>query len=154
MKSAMKAHHLLMALLLSAIAVPVTASEAVEGQSIFPAFKVAQLSPEERRTLREHWERASPEDRLELRRQYQDRMQATPQQEREPRRLQQRDGWAVRMPTPPNPAEFAREMTPFSGNFGGNFNGNFGGNFGSGYEQRRPETTSQDEYPPAGRYRR
>ncbi len=132
----MKAH-VLMTLLLSAIAVPVTASEAVERQSIFPAFKVAQLSPEERRALRERWEHASPEDRLELRRQYQDR---------EPRRQQQRDGWTIRIPAPPNPAEFAREMTPFSGNFGGNF--------GSGYEQRRPETADQDEYPPAGRYRR
>ncbi len=155
----MKAN-VLMTLLLSAIVMPAAASEAVDRTFIFPAFQVAQLSPEERRVLRERWEQSSPEDRMEIRRQFQDRLQAAPQQEREPRRQQQRDGWPVRIPTPPNPAEFAQGMVPFGGNFGGNvggnlngnlngnFSGNFGGNFGSGFEQRRPEPADQDQNAP------
>lgn len=47
---------------------------------------LAQLSSEERRALRERWERMSPEERAGMRQKMRDRLQSLPPEERERRR--------------------------------------------------------------------
>jgi len=144
----------LMPLLLSVLAAPVLASDALESMFIGPAIQVAQLAPEVRRMLRERWEQAGPEERMEMRRQFQERLQQRSPEEREALRQRleerrggmppeqrqrlrdQRDQWTGRVPNPPNPADFA----------GGG--GNFGGNFGTGFEQRRPAQPGPDDNAP------
>ena len=126
----------LMPLLLSVLAAPALASDAVESMFIGPAIQVAQLAPEVRAMLRERWEQASPEERMDMRRQFQERMQQRSPEERDAqrRRLQeQRDQWTGRIPNPPNPADFS----------------GMGGNFGTGFEQRRPGQSNPDENAPA-----
>ncbi len=122
----------LMPLLLSVLAAPALASDAVESMFIGAAFQVAQMGPEVRRMMRERWEQASPEERMEMRRQFQER----PQQ----RQQEQRGQWAGRIPNPPGPADFA--------GMGGNLGGNFGGAFGTGFEQRRPDPSAPDDNAP------
>ena len=144
----------LMTLLLSAIATPILAGDAIERMFIGPAIQVAQLAPEERRMMRERWEQASPEERMEIRRQFQERLQQPSPEEREARRRkleersagiapeqrqrlrELRDQWAGRIPNPPGPADFA------------GMGGNFGGNFGTGFEQRRPGQSNPDDNAP------
>ena len=142
----------LMTLLLSVLATPVLASDAVESMFIGPALQVAQFAPDVRRMLRERWEQASPEERMEMRRQFQERLQQRPPEDREAlrQRLREpREPWTGRMPTPPDPADFA----------------GMAGSFGTGFEQRRPGQPGQDDHapgfdprntfnPPAGRNRR
>lgn len=64
---------LLLPLLLALIGGPALANDsyAVFGPS---AGMVAQFSPEERRAMRERWEQAGPEERLRMRRDYQERL--------------------------------------------------------------------------------
>jgi hypothetical protein len=137
----------LVTLLLSAIATPILAGDAIERLFIDPAIQVAQLAPEERRMMRERWEQASPEERMAIRRQLQERLQQVPPEEREARRRkqeerwsgvtpeqrqrlrEQRDQWVGRIPNPPSPADFAGAAS----------------NFGSGFEQRRPSQPSPDD---------
>lgn len=126
----------LMTLLLSVLAAPVTASESFESVFIGPALKVAQMGSEQHRQMRERWERASPEERLEMRRQSQERQRAP----------EERGQWGVRIPAPSD--------------FAGPANG-FSGNFGAGFEQRRPEQEEsapfydpRNHFNPAGRNRR
>jgi hypothetical protein len=72
--------HLLLALLLSLSPVPAcadTADSAIFGQAR-ATIKLAQLSPDERRNLRERWEQASPEERIRMRQFFQDRLRQLP----------------------------------------------------------------------------
>lgn len=124
---------ILMTLLLSALAAPVVAGESFESAFIGPALQVAQMGPEQRRQMRERWEQASPEERLEMRRQSQER--------------QERGQWGMRIPAP---SDFAGPASGFSGNYG------------AGFEQRRPEQEDgappyydpRNRFNPAGRHRR
>jgi hypothetical protein len=147
---AMKAK-VLMPLLLSVLAAPALASDAVESMFIGAGIQVAQMAPDMRRMMRERWEQASPEERMAMRRQFQERLQQRPPEEREERRQraqEQRNQWTGRIPVPPNPADFA----------------GLGGGFGTGFEQRRPAPEGDDNAAnldprdrfnhPAGRNRR
>jgi hypothetical protein len=143
---AMKAK-VLLPLLLSVLASPVLASDAIESMFSGPAVQVAQLAPEERRMLRERWEQASPEERMEIRRRLQERVQQASPEEREagrrrlierwrdlPREERQRlreqfDPLGGRLPMPPGPGDFAGAV----------------GSFGSGFEQRRPEAVAPEQ---------
>lgn len=121
----------LMTLLLSVLARPVLASDAIESMFIGPALQVAQLAPEERRMLRERWKQASPEERMDMRRQFQERLQQRSPEQRQ-RLREQRDQWSGRMPTPPSPSDFAGGAS----------------NFGTGFEQRRPGQPGPDDNAP------
>jgi hypothetical protein len=157
---AMKSN-VLMTLLLSIAATPVMADSVLDSMFIGPAFQVTQISPDERRMMRERWEQASPEERTMMRRQFQERMQhpspeerwsgAAPEQRRHMR--DQAGQWMGRMATPPSPSDIAGMA------------GNFVGSFGTGFEQRRPNPTNPDDnatnpdsrnsfVPPAGWHRR
>lgn len=124
-------------LLMSLLATPALASDAFESLFAGPGVQVAQMGPEARRMMRERWEQSSPEERMELRRQFQERLQQGPGFEREQ--------WGSR---PPRPSDFP----------------GMGGNFGTGFEQRgpvpgmddgAPRLDPRDRFtPPAGRYRR
>lgn len=130
----------LMTLLLSALSQPLLAGDSV---FIGVTLQVAQLSPEERRALRERWEMASPEERMDMRRRFQERMQPALPEERPARRRDneaRRESWA-----PHPPADF--------------------GGFGTGFERRQPNLPTPPEviqefdprtgYPyPGGRHRR
>jgi hypothetical protein len=50
-------------------------------------IKLAQLSPEERRELRERWEQASPEERIRMRQFFQDRLRQLPKPAQEGLRI-------------------------------------------------------------------
>jgi hypothetical protein len=67
----------LFALFLACAATPALASDwaSVFGQ---PLPAVAQMSQEERRVLRERWERSSPEERARLRKDFQERLRRVP----------------------------------------------------------------------------
>jgi hypothetical protein len=67
----------LITLLLSLAALPAVAGDwaPIFGQ---PLPLVAQMSQEDRRALRERWEHASPEERAQLRRFFQERMRRMP----------------------------------------------------------------------------
>lgn len=54
---------------------------------------LAQLSPEERRALRDQWGRMSPEERAALRRQFEERWRDIPPEQRESRRREVMDHW-------------------------------------------------------------
>ncbi len=111
-------------LLLTLVTVPAI-GHAVEATWFGPAVQVAQLSAEERRALRERWERSAPEERDVMRRQFQDRLQ-TPTVD--PRRMPE----TMRMP---------------------GFAPRDGSRFGTGYERRRDSDPRDDEYtdPRSGR---
>ena len=102
---------ILLALLLCAIVTPVLAGDGA----------VAQLTQEERNWLRERWRLASPEERLTMRRQFQEMLQAlTP----DPHSGAGVAPWMG--PPPPGPADLAGAAS----------------NFGAGFEQRSPERSS------------
>lgn len=110
--------------LLMAAALPAFAADYGTGMFAESIERVAQLSPEERRALRQRWQEASPEERAQLRREFQDR-----QQERSERRRERMERWQEQ-----------------SGN-------GRDGNFGTGFERRRYENEQgsapppQDEHP-------
>jgi hypothetical protein len=110
----------LMALLLALGTLPV-ALPATAGDfgSVFaqPMGLIAQLSGDERRALRERWEEASPEERAELRRNFQQRLRQLPPERMDPREMGENMRRA--MPAPAN------DWIP-SG-------------FGTGYEHRRED---------------
>jgi hypothetical protein len=82
---------ILSVLLMTLMTLPALAASA-EGEMLRqPVMKLAQLSPDERRELRERWEQASPEERIRLRRFFLERMR--------------------QLPSPPMPAE-VREAMP------------------------------------------
>jgi hypothetical protein len=84
--------NLLIALLLMLPTLPALAEQA--DSAIFSqtrsAFKIVQLSADERRELRERWEEASPEERVRMRQFFQDRLRQLPTPARE----------AIRIPFP------------------------------------------------------
>lgn len=114
----------LLTLLLAAAALPALAEEYSVTVFAEPFARVAQLTPEERRALRQRWQEASPEERQQLRREFQDR-----QQERSERRRERMERW---------------QEQPGNGR---------DGNFGTGFERRRYENEQgsapppQDEHP-------
>ncbi len=121
-----------LALLMSALAAPVLADNLLDGAFSGAAFQLAQVSPAERRMMRERWEQASPEERTNMRRLFQERMQQFSPEQR-PRLREQGARWMERMPA-----------TPSTGDLIG-IPGNFVGNFGTGYEQRRPTPSNPDD---------
>ena len=142
----------LMTLLLSVLATPVVAGEMIESMFIGPNLLVAQMAPEELRLLRQHWEQASPEERMSMRRQLQERIrQFTPDElavrrrqleehrggiNSEPHPHEQRDPWGAWIPNPANPAGIAGTAE------------NFISNFGTGFEQRHPGQAIPDDNAP------
>lgn len=59
---------------LAALAGAPAVAETFPAEPAHPAFaRLAQLSAEERQAMRERWEQASPEERLRLRREFQER---------------------------------------------------------------------------------
>lgn len=130
----------LLPLLLSVLAAPVLASDTFESMFFGAGTQIAQMAPEMRRMMRERWEQASPEERMDMQRQFQERgaRRQPPQEQRAP--------WAGRIPNPPNPADFV----------------NMGNGFGTGFERRGPESDDnpanldpRDRFNhPAGRNRR
>lgn len=117
----------LSAVLLALATLPVLADQTDGAMLGQPFAKLAQLSPEERRALRERWEQASPEERMRMRRFFQERMR--------------------QMPLPPLPPEAREAMRlPFGG---GRHEGERAdkrrgeqsaeGSFGFGFERRRFE---------------
>jgi hypothetical protein len=101
----------LMTLLLALATLPASAQDfgSVFGQAL-PL--VAQMSQEERRTLRERWEYASPEERAQMRRIFQERLRQMPPERFDPR-----------------PNELREQMNERW----------LGNGFGTGYEHRRYE---------------
>lgn len=123
----------LLPLLLSVIAAPALASDALESVFIGAPLQVAQMTPEVRRMMRERWEQAGPEERMDIQRQFQERgARRQPNQE-------QRDSWSGRIPNPPSPADFM----------------NMGNGFGTGFERRAPGPDADDSatnYDPRNRF--
>jgi hypothetical protein len=105
---------ILSALLLMLATVPALADQADSVLFGQPFSKHAQLSPDERRALRERWEQASPEERIRMRQFFQDRMR--------------------QLPSPPLPPEARDAMRmPFPGA------AQRDSGFGFGFEKRRAE---------------
>lgn len=71
--------------LLMAAALPAYAADFGIGIFAESIEQVAQLSPEERRAMRQRWQEASPEERAQLRREFQER--------REERQREHMDRW-------------------------------------------------------------
>lgn len=116
----------LLALLLCAIATPVLAGDL--GMAPAPALVLAQLTPEELSWIRERWRQASPEERVTLRRQFQEMLQQlTPEQ-----RQHQSESIFPWTP-PPSPADIAGAAS----------------NFGAGFEQRHPDPSSPKDNAPS-----
>lgn len=82
---------------------------------------VAQLSPQERRALREQWGNLSPEERAALRRKFEERWGDIPPEQRELRRREVMDYW--RNLPPREREQRQREILDRDG-------------YGRGYEQR------------------
>ena len=107
----------LMPLLFVLVALPAAAQDfgSVFGQ---PLPLVAQMSQEERRALRERWEHASPDERIQLRKAFQERLRMPSPEQLDPRRT-----------------DFRRGSSRDSSEMGSSFMP--GNGFGTGYEQRR-----------------
>ncbi len=71
---------------------PVSASGGQPGWAE-PALRLAQLSAEERRQLRERWERLTPEEQALLRQEFRERLQELPPEQREFRRREILENW-------------------------------------------------------------
>jgi len=91
---------LLMSLLLSLNALPVHAAEPWLTETVFGQAlpMVAQLSPEERRSLRERWEQAAPDERATLRREFRERLRQVPPEGREILRQELMHRWQGPVP--------------------------------------------------------
>lgn len=115
---------MLSALLLTLATLPALADQADSGMFGQPFLKLAQLSPDERRALRERWEQASPEERMRLRQFFQERMRQLPAEAQD----------AIRIPLPGAPfGERRREREKHRANSPAD------GSFGFGFERRRFE---------------
>ncbi len=117
----------LMPLLIALLALPAAARDF---GSVFaqPLPLVAQMSQEERRALRERWEQASPEERAQLRKAFQERLRMAPPEQFDPRRMDMRPFWG----DPRDKAGPARDYRPDDG-------------YGTGYERRRHEKDDMRE---------
>jgi hypothetical protein len=133
----------LSALLLMLATLPALAGQAdnpIFGQ---PVLKLVQLSPDERRALRDRWEQASPEERVRMRQFFQDRLRQLPSNAIPPVARE-----AMRLPFPGN-----RERDDKSSLSGPPAaDGNFG--FGFGFEKRHSERGQADrsDWPGNRRY--
>jgi len=99
-----------------------------------PIAVVAQMSREERRALRERWEEATPEERAQMRRTFQERLRMNVQEQYDPRAMEMRQGRSGR-----DRADSGTPAVP------GYTNG-----FGMGYEQRRFDSRYPDDDEAAG----
>lgn len=121
---------ILMVLLLGALAQPTRAEQAIGGVYISSTIQIAQLGADDRRTLRERWEQASPEERMEMRRLFQESQPRDARETGDSRR-QPRDGRGYGTYPEQRPREqrdFPRMPSP------SDFTG-----FGTGFEHRLPE---------------
>ncbi len=132
--------NLLIALLLMLPTLPALAEQAdstIFSQTRF-TFKIVQVSPEERRALRERWEEASPEERVRMRQFFQDRLRQLPTPAQE----------AIRIPFP----DTGRRDVERDNRRGRDANRNPeryvepDSRFGFGYEKRQYEE-DRPEYP-------
>ncbi len=121
----------LLALLLALTTAPALADESAYGMFAPALAKIAQLSPEERRALRERWEQAGPEERLRLRREFQERQERLRQMPPEGRR-EAMDAWRN---LPPAERERRRQEREIRGPRGHEEEGSYG----TGFERRRFE---------------
>jgi hypothetical protein len=122
--------NLLMTLLLALAGAPALADDAYHGPFAPALGKIAQFSPEERRAMRERWEQAGPEERLRMRREFQERQERMRQMPMEGQRDMQ-ERWRS-LP----PAERERHRVPREGH---GQRGEYAddGSFGTGFERRR-----------------
>lgn len=58
-----------------------------------PTLRLAQLSAEERRQLQSRWDRLTPEEQVQLRQAFRERLQALPPEQREFRRREILENW-------------------------------------------------------------
>lgn len=122
----------LFALLLLTSTLPALADQA--DSSIFSqvqaSIKLAQLSPDERRELRERWEQSNPEERIRLRRYIQDRVRQLPTPAQE----------AIRLPFPDvAPRESGRDRGTYRNQGDEAQSDNQDSRFGFGFERRHFE---------------
>lgn len=122
----------LFALLLLTSTLPALADQA--DSSIFSqvqaSIKLAQLSPDERRDLRERWEQSNPEERIRLRRYIQDRVRQLPTPAQE----------AIRLPFPDvAPRESGRDRGAYRNQGDEAQPDNPDSRFGFGFERRHFE---------------
>lgn len=120
----------LMSLLFVLVALPAAAQDS---GSVFaqPLPLVAQMSQEERRALQERWEHAGPEERIQLRKAFQERLRMSSPEQLDPRRM-----------------DFRRGSSRDGSDMGAGFMP--GNGFGTGYEQRRHDGRHLYEDGPAG----
>jgi hypothetical protein len=119
--------NLVIALLLALVSAPALANDATFGLFGAAAKQYAQFTAEERRVLRERWEEASPEQRLQMRREFQERQERM--------RLRSQDGRI-------QPERNQRDGNWQRGDFASE------GSFGTGFERRRSEGSQFEGYPP------
>ena len=122
----------LLALLLSAIALPTLAGDVA--MALAPSIVLVQLTPEERSLLRERWRLASPEERQALWRQFQGMLQQSAPGQR-PHDGEASTPWMGSFPSPLSPADLAGAAS----------------NFGTGFEQRHPDSSNQKDPNPEPR---
>jgi hypothetical protein len=113
--------NLLIAVLLALASAPALANDGFFGMFGTTPKQAAQFSAEERRALRERWEEASPEQRLQMRREFQERQERLRQRSQEGRNQRESNGQR---------GDFASE-----------------GSFGTGFERRRSEGSQFEGYP-------
>lgn len=139
---------LLMPLLLVLISAPALASEDAHGGvgGVFgglfgPAIaQVAQFSSEERRAMRDRWEQASPEERLQMRREFKERSRQIPSDPR-------RDG-ADQWRNPPGAdRDYQRAPQSQKNRQRGKYSDE--ASFGFGFERRRYEDERVENPPPS-----
>lgn len=127
----------LLALLLALTAMPALADE---GGSRFPnpmQTMLAQLTPEERRVLRERWENASPEERMKMRRDFRERQM----RQRDPEG--ERGNWTEDDSRGRKPRDEERQR-------GYRNSREDEGSFGMGFERRRFENLPPEDVPNPG----
>jgi DNA-binding CsgD family transcriptional regulator len=145
------------ALLLSLLLALIPAAARAEVETFFPAkpgLMLAQLSPEERRVLRERWEQASPEERARIREEFHQRRMADPE-----RMERRRDAMERQRSLTPEEREALRQQRKGRNDGRGHWaeageSGEDGG-FGAGYERRRfldmPAIPAGDRNDPSAR---
>jgi hypothetical protein len=130
---------LLIPLLLALIGAPAHADDGVFTMLAPVIGKLAQISPEERRAMRDRWEQAGPEERLQMRREFQDRQERLRQFPSEFRREAAEFG---RTPPPPERDRAQRKNNRHRGENPDE------GSFGFGFERRRYEEDRVENPPP------
>ncbi len=125
-----------LALLLATATLPAFADGFGWYVPVEPFVQVAQLTPQERRDLRERWEEVSPEQRVQLRREFQERLRqwGDQGQRRGMRELRGQEGQYNR---------YGREDDRDPNDLGDN-------GYGTGYEHRRFEDGRYPSFPQGG----